>query len=206
MGWTLIVVGQLILAGFLLTGCQTGGGSPPQFESVSPEPATNVIAPDYHFRVGDSIVVTLSGVTDNITSEPHAENVKDDGTITMPNIGRVKAAGKTPAELQRDIYNLYVPRLFTSNLAVTVTSSVLVYYVGGEVKTPNRFTYIGAVTVTRAIQTAGGFTDFANKRNIKLTRADGTIVEVNWNKAIKDPSLDPPVFPGDSIYVKRSIF
>ena len=47
-------------------------------------------------------------------------------------------------------------------------------------------------------------TDFANKTDLVLTRANGTHVAVNYKKAIKDPKFDPQVFPGDSINVKKT--
>ena len=50
-----------------------------------------------------------------------------------------------------------------------------------------------------AIKAAGGFTDFANKKRVKLTRADGTTETVNCIKALEDPHLDLEVFPGDGI-------
>ena len=53
--------------------------------------------------------MTLTGLPETI--EPHVEPIKEDGTITLPDIGPVQAAGKTAGELQNEIYNLYVPKL-----------------------------------------------------------------------------------------------
>ena len=83
------------------------------------------------FHVGDTVIVTLSGLPTPI--EPHQEPIKEDGTITMPDIGHVQAAGKTAGELQNEIYNLYVPKLYR-HLTVTVNPGDRVYYVTGEVK------------------------------------------------------------------------
>ncbi|HMP81302.1 MAG TPA: polysaccharide biosynthesis/export family protein [Verrucomicrobiota bacterium] len=161
---------------------------------------------DDKFTVGDFVTVTFSGV--GTPPQPHEEQVKSDGNVTLPLIGAVKAEGKSPGELQLDIYNRYVPKYYTvsSGFTVTVKPKERVYYVGGEVKMPGPKMYLGKTTVTKAIQTAGDFTDFANKRSVKLTRADGTKLTVNCNKAIGNPALDPPVFPGDQIHVKRRIF
>jgi protein involved in polysaccharide export with SLBB domain len=66
---------------------------------------------------------------------------------------------------------------------------------------------VGEITVLRAIDTAGGFTDFANRKNIELRRATtGEKVRVNWHKAIKDPKLDPQVYPNDQIVVHKRFF
>jgi polysaccharide export outer membrane protein len=135
---------------------------------------------------------------------PHQEPIKEDGTITLDWIGPVQAAGKTPGELQNEIHDLYVPKYFV-RLTVTVSSQERVFYVGGEVIHPGVFQYYGETTVTKAIQTAGDFTDFANRSNVSLIRANGQRIEVNCKKALEDPSLDPPVYPGDQIHVKRRL-
>jgi len=80
------------------------------------------------------------------------------------------------------------------------------FYVGGEVKVPQRQLYTGPITVLKAIQSCGDFTDFANKKQVSLVRNDGRTLTVNCVKAIKNPTLDLPVYPGDKIHVPRSVF
>jgi protein involved in polysaccharide export with SLBB domain len=61
--------------------------------------------------------------------------------------------------------------------------------------------------VLEAIITAGGFTDFANRRKVQLVRAkDGSTVTLDCNKARGNPELDLPVNPGDKIIVPRNVF
>jgi protein involved in polysaccharide export with SLBB domain len=62
------------------------------------------------------------------------------------------------------------------------------------------------MTVTKAITTAGDFTDFANHKKVWLIRANGQRIKVNCNKAIQDSSQDPLVYPNDQIQVPRRIF
>lgn len=153
------------------------------------------------FRVGDMVTVTFSGVSEVIP--PHEERIKDDGTITMHLIGSVVAKGKTPGELQKEIQDRY--RKYYPNIVVTVRMFELFYYVGGEVRSPARVPWGGEITVTRAIQSVGDFTDFAAKTKVQLIRANGTTITVNCKKAIKRPELDPKVLPGDKIHVPRSL-
>jgi protein involved in polysaccharide export with SLBB domain len=80
-----------------------------------------------------------------------------------------------------------------------------VYYVGGEVAHPGPEVYIGSTTVTTAVQAAGDLTQFGSHR-VWLTRADGTRIKVNLDKALSDSTQDPPVFPGDKIQVPRRLF
>ena len=132
-------------------------------------------------------------------------DIKEDGTITMPDIGHVQAAGKTAGELQNEIYNLYVPKLYR-HLTVTVNTGDRVYYVTGEVKQPARQLYSGQMTVTKAITTAGDFTDFANHKKVLLTRANGQRIKVNCDKIQAGKAVDPFVYPNDQIQVPRRIW
>ncbi len=88
-------------------------------------------------------------------------------------------------------------------VTVTVKGAELVYFVGGEVRNPNKFFFYPHVTVTRAIDTAGGFTEYADKGNIQLIRSTGEKFTVDYYKAIRDPSLDLEVLPNDRIFVPR---
>jgi polysaccharide export outer membrane protein len=154
------------------------------------------------FRQGDMVTVTFSGLELAMALAPHEERIKEDGTITLPMIGSVLAKGKTAGELQKEIQERYVPKYY-QRLVVTVKFLDSFYYVGGEVKVPNRQPWVGELTVTQAIQSAGDFTDFANRKKVLLVRADNTKITVNCVKALGNPSLDPKVFPGDKITVPR---
>jgi len=149
------------------------------------------------------VSVGFSGTADPIPD--HVEPIKENGTISLPYLGEVRAVGRTAGELQNDIYNLYVPKYYV-RLTVTVSSPQRVFYVGGEVKQPGRQLYIGETSVTKAIQAAGDFTDFANRAKVWLIRSNGERIKVNCTKALQDPSLDPPVYPGDQIQVPRRLF
>ncbi len=58
----------------------------------------------------------------------------------------------------------------------------------------------------RAIDTAGGFTDFANKGKVEVTHANGEHFMVNARKAQNHPELDKQIYPGDKIFVHKRIF
>jgi len=92
-----------------------------------------------------------------------------------------KLWAKTAGELQNEIYDLYVPKLYR-HLTVTVSTGDRVYYVTGEVKLPGRQLYAGQMTVTKAITTAGDFTDFANHRKVWLIRANGQRIKVQLQR------------------------
>jgi len=117
------------------------------------------------------------------------------------------AAGKTIGQLQEELQKLYVPDYFTRALTVTVATEERWFFVGGDVRNPNRYLYSGQMTVLKAVQTAGGFTEFAKRSRVQITRADGRKeTPVNCDKAVKNPKLDLAIFPGDQIFVDRRKF
>lgn len=166
-----------------------------------PDPKQDQVA---RLHVGDTVTVTFSGLPEGL--EPQEKPIKEDGTITLPDIGRIKAAGKTPGELEDAIHDLYVPKVYT-HLSVTVkTTGDRVYYVRGEVKAPGRMIYAGSITVSKAITSAGDVTDFADKSDITLTRANGQRFDLSLKRILTGKDPDPPVYPGDQIEVGRRIF
>ncbi len=91
----------------VLTGCET---LTPATDANSDSPTSTVA----HFQVGDTVIVALSGLPDPIL--PHEEPIKEDGTITMPYIGSVRALGKTSGQLQNDISTIFTSPNITINL------------------------------------------------------------------------------------------
>ena len=156
-------------------------------------------------RVGDSLTITFSDTP--VTIPVFEEKIKEDGTITLTLNKTFKAAGKTVGDLQKEIRACYVPSYY-KYMTVSVKQDVNTrwYYVDGEVKVPNRQIYTSRITVLKAIASVGGFTDFANKKKVKLTRVNGRTQTVNCVKALENPSLDPEIYPGDKVYVPRRIW
>lgn len=156
------------------------------------------------FNVGDLVMVNFSGLSD-VVIPPHEERVKEDGTITLPQIGSVVAQGKSTGELQKEIRSKYVDgKIYKADLNVTVKAQERYFYVSGEVNRASSYIWAEGMTVLKAIASAGGFNDFADRTTVVVTRADGRQVTVNCKKAQRDPTLDLPVFPGDNIFVKRT--
>ena len=150
----------------------------------------------------DLVSVSIVG-PEGIVIAPFQGRISEDGTITLQLIGAIKAAGKTASELQKDIHDAYVPKYYL-RLTVTVGGQDRLYYVGGEVKAPNRYLWAAEITLTKAIQTASDFTDWAQKKKVTITRIDGKVVgPINCTKVLEGKIADPPILPGDKIYVPR---
>ncbi len=75
------------------------------------------------------------------------------------------------------------------------------YYITGEVKSPNAYTYQEGITVIQALTKAGGFSDKAAPSRIKIIRTiDGK------EQLLKNVHMDERVQPNDVIVVPESYF
>src|SRR5262245_48528030 len=200
-----------------LTGCGTtpygyeqgsSTNGPPAISgtpvSVPPAGPDNTGSPDT-LRAGDRLSISFSGLP--VAIEKHSEQIREDGYINPPYLGRaIKGAGKSIGQLQDELQKLYVPDYFKS-ATITVIRQDSYYFVGGEVKTPGQKPYLSEMTVIKAIQAAGDFTEYSKKTKIQVIRANGHKEKlVNYNKAINEPKLDLPIFPGDQIIVPKRHF
>ncbi len=207
--YTVFVCLSLLAAGLaLLPGCSTvnnllGWSSPPR-------PSKGVVAAggdevSGRLRSGDELSIRIeAGPTQAATTAPSDVIIDEDGEITLPLVGRIKAGGLTPSELGERIQANYVPRYYVRCTA-TVIVALRFFYIGGEVRNPGRFPWSEDTTLLKAINTAAGFTDYANRRKVQLVRGKQQ-QEFDCEELQRNPSKDTQIRPGDTITVPRSIF
>ena len=226
-----VTLGALSLAALCLAGCQSGpqysdvpglpssgtGAATVSVATPAPPPAASPQTPpaaappqtppaggsgiDIMHR-GDLITVSFSDLP--YVQPPLDRRIAEDGTINLIENETFAAADKTPGQLEKEIRERYVPRKFLKlTVSVMQQKDTQFYYVGGEVKSPGRQVYFSRIKVLGAIKSAGDFTDFANKKKVQLTRSDGRTFIINCKDALKNPTLDLEVFPGDNINVPR---
>ena len=153
---------------------------------------------------GNHITITFSGLS--TIPVPYVCRIREDGTISPPYLKNpVTAAGKTIGGLESELEQAYVPDIYKT-INVTIKTADRFFYVGGEVRQPSRQIFIGRITVTQAIQSAGDFTDFADQRSVRVIRANGRVDIVDCRAALDDPTKDLIVYPGDNIVVERRLF
>jgi protein involved in polysaccharide export with SLBB domain len=201
----LLITGFLILA---VVGPGCSGTLSRNKEATASEPVFAELpkvtsAPDNpevdfeKMRPGDEIVINFAKPDGKQFS--FAGKVRDDGTITLVSNKVFNAAGKTAREFEKDVFCFYGPSLYQ-----TVVTDPPPYFVAGEVKTPGKQPFMGPITVLQAIESAGGFTDRAMKRKVKVVRGDGRLLFVNCFEAA-DARLDVQVYPGDRIFVPKRL-
>lgn len=153
-------------------------------------------------RPGDSLIIAIQGVPD-----PTSNNVQVDeqGLVSLPYIGLIHAAGQTTAALSQEIRDTYLSKKFYTALDVSVTVTERYVYVGGEVVRPGRVVWTPDLTLTKAVQAAGGFTLYAKEGKVSLVR-DHATYPFNVQLAQRNPTQDPHLVPGDAIQVPKSAF
>jgi polysaccharide biosynthesis/export protein len=189
-------MGKLIALVLLFcTGCT--GTKNPTHPLVSETP--NFLNP------GDVIKVTFPGAPElNQT-----QKVGTDGALTLPLIGEIHAAGKSPGQLQNELATLYKPQLQDNEVLVTVESRALPVVVSGAVLKPGKIVFERPATVLEAIMEAGGFTPQADLKRVSIIR----IVKGEHQTEIFDlrpvlhglPFRATYVSGGDVIYVPEKL-
>lgn len=149
---------------------------------------------------GDVIDMRLSGPPEEYTREFSIQQMSvDDGSVTVPMIGRVRAAGLTPAQLGAAIEKRLIDEKFFSfaNVNINTMQQQRFVIVGGAVRAPGRQIWTQNLTLTAAISAAGGPAEWIED-TVRLIRG-GQVARYS-RKAIKEnPALDPKLSPGDVI-------
>ncbi len=172
-----------------LSGC----AAPP--DAMAPIADVNTTV--YHLGAGDQIRVITVG-EESLSGQ---FRVDADGSVDMPLLGPVKAAGRTAAELAADIArtlrtgNLYRDPRVSVEIIAYRTLAIL-----GEVNRPGQYPYQPDMTVVTAAAAAGGFTYRAIDDRFAVTRAiDGKIVQGR-------ATLLTRLLPGDVVQVYERRF
>jgi polysaccharide export outer membrane protein len=124
--------------------------------------------------------------------------VRIDGKISFPLLNDVQAAGLTPMML-RDVIEKGLKEYIS---APTVTVSVVNpaskrFYILGEVARTGQYPLVKDLTVLQAFALAGGFTEWASKKEIILMRREEgkrKVIKINYKAIAKGRNLEQNVF------------
>lgn len=136
-------------------------------------------AEEYYLGRHDILRITVFGrqkTVEGIADTVHDAKIRDDGMISFPLIGDIKAVGLTVSELQQRI----VKRLKAYIVAPKIDIQIIKYgsrkvSILGEVKTPQTVYLEGRTTLLEAIAMSGGLTENANLRGAYIVRKDKII-------------------------------
>lgn len=122
------------------------------------------------------------------------------GRFSMPLIGIVNAAGKSPVELESFLVNRYKPEYLVNPRISIRVANYRPYYLIGEVQSTGPFPYVAGISYLTAIAMAGGYTYRAKKDVVYVIHANDPEqeeVKLDANEKVQ---------PGDIIRVAERLF
>jgi polysaccharide export outer membrane protein len=115
--------------------------------------------------------------------------VRPDGKISLPLIGDVQAGGTTPTKLAKEITDGFSKYVNNPEVMVQVASvNSKKYFITGEVNHPGSFPLVVPTTVLEALAIAGGFRDFAKKKDVLILRGPKRY-KFNYKEVIKGKNM-----------------
>lgn len=169
------------------------------------------------FGIGDTVSVTIfesaagglfipaeaSVRPGNFVSLPN-QNVDTKGNISVPYAGAIRAAGRTPSEVQESIVDALRNRAIEPQAVVAlIDQRTSLISVLGDVNTPNRFPANAAGEhVLDAITRAGGPKSQGYETWVMLERG-GRRATAPFGALVYEPSNNIWAHPGDTIYLYR---
>jgi protein involved in polysaccharide export with SLBB domain len=198
---TIIGAGLAIIAALFSAGCESPGPYP-QEAFVPSRPVT--LSP------GDIVRLTFAGAPE----WNQAQTIRADGRVSLPQVGDVRAAGKSVTQLQNQLEQMYESELTNSNILVTLENGVMSVYVAGAVNKPGKLSFNRPTTVLQVIAEAGGVNTFGTLRNVRLVRLDRGqqhVYNLDLRSTIRGHITPPATGPfyirdGDVINVPQSVF
>ncbi|HOW99495.1 MAG TPA: polysaccharide biosynthesis/export family protein [Deltaproteobacteria bacterium] len=131
--------------------------------------------------------------------------VRSDGFISLPLVGDLMAAEKTPPQLQKEIETILSKYIKEPHAAVIVREPRSKrFYVQGQVNQPGEYILDRGMTIAQVITRAGGFNQWADSGSIVILRNQASGQQrlvVNYNKVIKGTTENVMIMPGDTVIV-----
>lgn len=158
------------------------------------------------FVIGNDDVLAI-----NVWKEPDLSRsiqVRSDGKISLPLVGEVQAAGRTPVQLEQDITTKlqnYIAKPEVTVMVDKINSEK--FNILGQVSKPGSYSIALAQTIVDAIAIAGGTRDFAKKKSIYVLRqhpgGGESRITFNYQDYIKGKNVQQNVKlePHDTIVV-----
>ena len=187
-----------LLAAFASVGCGNMNPAP-----MVPAEAY-VSKPSGNLAPGDQINVAFSGAPELNTKQ----KIQPNGKVSLPTVGDVSASGRTINSFQAQLTALYQPHLQDPTVVVSLETASAGVYLSGEVLRPGKIPLDRPMTALEAVMEAGGFTKFANPKQVIVVRNHSSKQNryvLNMNDALTGMESSPfYVRPFDVIYVKQS--
>lgn len=127
-----------------------------------------------------------------------AQMVMDDGTISIPFVGRVKVTGRTPSKIEEEIASRLVGQANNPQVMVRVVSNAAsqISVIGDVNHSCNIPLTPKGERILDALATAGGVNHPLTKVSLQLSRK-GVNARMPLDKVVEDPEQNLQLLPGD---------
>ena len=175
----------------------------PQTRSTPQPPRKGSQTGDYKIGAGDVLRILTWKEADFSGSFP----VRFDGKITIPFVGDVDVAGRTPTELKGELEESIGRFVDVARVSVAIEQpNSARFFVLGKVSKQGAFPYDGPLRVAQALALAGGFMEFAKLEQIFVIReVNGELIYFPFNYADfvnrRQLTGNLILLPGDTIVV-----
>ena len=160
---------------------------PPISTEVTPKAAQPPALSTYKLQIGDSFVVTVDGYPE-YSKERVPVPVQQDGYVSYPLIGLIKAANLTVSELEAQMQAAFSKHLPTARVFVTLMRPKRTILVFGAVEPRARGNLhifeVGQVYLIQALASAGINYEVADLRDISIWRAGKLYKSVDYLQLI----------------------
>jgi polysaccharide export outer membrane protein len=186
-------------------GAEYASAAPAARPATNPAVEHQAATTDPHYLIGAQDLLDVS-----VWKEPDLSRqvpVRPDGKISLPLLNDVQALGLTPTQLAAQI-TTGLEKFMTSPQVTVIVSQINSQrvYILGEVGHAGAYGLLPGMTVLQALSNAGGFTAFANLKNIYVLRQDNGKQQklfFNYKEVVsgKKSEQNIELKPGDTIVV-----
>jgi polysaccharide export outer membrane protein len=197
-----------LLAGVLTLLVTACGGKTQVVDVPSP---VSVEATEYRIGPGDNLQVFVWNHPELTVTVP----VRPDGLISTPLVENMKAEGKTPSQLSRDLEAALAEYVRSPTVNVIVTQFVGAYAdqirVVGQAQKPQSLPYRANMTVLDVMIAVGGLAEFAAGNRAVIMRPQGEQqqrIPVRLSDLMNEGDIGAniPMRPGDVLIIPESRF
>jgi polysaccharide export outer membrane protein len=170
--------------------------APPLHAQSAPTQENYVLGP------GDTIDVVVYGEADL----SRTVTIKPDGSVSLPLLGEVKAAGKTTRQFADELARLYKKYLKAPSITVTVRDfRVERIYILGQVARPGEYQLRPAIGVMELLANAGGPTNRADLAKVVVIRGKTEAMQLNLLEAFaRNNNPDVKLLAGDVLFIPET--
>ena len=170
--------------------------------SAARPPANLPVPPNYLIGPGDTLALRVWSRGWEQVAQTGA--VSPEGSIVLPELGQITAAGLTLAQLREALLEMYTHTYAEPTVTVVVAEQrVVEVYVTGDAVWPGKYTLPGMATVFAALYACGGPSPIGSYRRVHLNRRGEPSVTIDLYDYLLggQREYDVVLMPGDVLFI-----